>query len=143
MALFCVTNKRDSVSFLRFPCFWSCPNLLVCNLPSLLLEVFIELFSSHLCFLVFVVFLLGFMLSLLLLVAVIRMRSFQSILGRVQSILGEWLSVYSFDDISVAELGFEKFSRLSEVFFSFFSFHFCLFNVVNFQYFQVLVIFFL
>ena len=45
---------------------------------------------------------------------------------------------YLFDDISV-EFGFEKFSRLSEILFSFF-FHLCLFDndLNNLLYFQTL-----
>ena len=44
-------------------------------------------------------------------------------------------------EISAAELGFKKFSDLSEVLFSYFFFHLHLFDGAHFQYFQVLVVF--
>ena len=56
-------------------------------------------------------------------------------------------SVYHFDKTSAEELGLKKFSRSSKALFSFlfffFFFHFCLFESVCIQYFQVLVVFFL
>ena len=42
--------------------------------------------------------------------------------------------VYPFDEISAAEFGFEKLSRLTEVLFCYFFFHLHLFNGVRFQY---------
>ena len=46
-------------------------------------------------------------------------------------------SVYPFDEVPVVELGFEKFSRSSEILFLKFFFHLSLFDGVCFQYFQV------
>ena len=53
---------------------------------------------------------------------------------------GDCLGINSFDEISAAELGFQKFSP-SELFFS--KFFLCLFDDVCFEYSQVLVIFLL
>ena len=50
---------------------------------------------------------------------------------------------YLFDEISVAKLGFKKFSRSSEVFISNFSFHLCLSDGICFQYSQEFVVFLL
>ena len=54
---------------------------------------------------------------------------------------GDSPGVYPFDKLPSAELGFEKFSRSSEVLFSYFFFHFPVFDGVRFQFSQVLVIF--
>ena len=67
-----------------------------------------------------------------------------SILRTLKSILHGCLfpGVHSFDEISAAKLGFDKFSCSSEVNFSYF-FLSSLFYVVCFQYSQVFVIFLL
>ena len=51
--------------------------------------------------------------------------------------------IYSLDKISATQFTFEKFSRSSEVLFSYFHFHFGFFYGIRFQYSQLLVIFFL
>ena len=67
-----------------------------------------------------------------------------SILRIVPSILhGGCPGVYAFDEFSVAELGFQKFIRSSDVLFSYLFFHACFVDGVRFQYAQVRVVFFL
>ena len=73
MALSCAAVMRDSVSLLRFPLLshdqvFTCAISAVCRL-----KYPYSCFSSHLCFLVFVVFLLVHMLMLLFLAAVISL----------------------------------------------------------------------
>ena len=53
-----------------------CPGYLVCIITSLMLEVSVQMFSSHFTFLVLVVFLFTFMFLLLLLATAISFCSF-------------------------------------------------------------------
>ena len=56
--------------------------------------------------------------------------------------MGNCLVVYSYNEISAAELGFE-FSCSFDVLITYFFFHFCLFDgVLHFRYSKILVIFF-